>query len=180
MEETIERPFELPALKKLGELAGASPVIVIDTREQDPLTFARLESRPGALQTGDYSIVGLEEQFAIERKTVPDLAACCMRGNRERFERELHRLRGFRFRRLVIIGSEREISRGLVHSRINPASILATIAAFEVRYDCPIVFCPTAESAARKIETWAFWFARETVESVNNLYRSRRKPDPLS
>jgi hypothetical protein len=33
---------------------------------------------------------------------------------RERFERELNRLRGFRFKRLLIIGSEREIRQGVV------------------------------------------------------------------
>jgi DNA excision repair protein ERCC-4 len=91
-----------------------------------------------------------------------------------RFERELHRLRGFKFKRLVIVGTEREIRQGVLHSRINPASVLATLNAFEVRYDLPIVFCPTASLAAQKIESWAFWFARETVETVNNLYRSVR------
>lgn len=32
----------LPALRSLGNLAGVRPVIVIDTREQEPLPFARL------------------------------------------------------------------------------------------------------------------------------------------
>jgi DNA excision repair protein ERCC-4 len=172
--EQLANPFGLPALVGLGELAGKAPVIVVDTREQDPLAFERLESSPGTLTTGDYSIRGLEHLFAIERKTVPDLVGCCMRSNRERFERELHRLRGFRFKRLLVIGSEREIRQGVTHSRINPASVLATLNAFEMRYDLPVVFCPTAEIAARKIETWAFWFAREVVEAVNNLYRSVR------
>lgn len=172
--QQIANPFGLPALARLGELAGKSPVIVVDNREQDPLRFERLESRPGTLLTGDYSIAGLEHLFAVERKTIPDLVGCCMGSNRERFERELHRLRGFRFKRLLIIGSEREIRQGVVHSRINPASVLATLSAFEVRYDLPVVFCPVASLAAQKIESWAFWFAREMVEGVNNLHRSLR------
>jgi hypothetical protein len=32
-----------------------------------------------------------------------------MGDNRERFERELHRLRGYRFKRLLVVGSEAEI-----------------------------------------------------------------------
>jgi hypothetical protein len=32
--------FKLTALRSLGELAGAEPVIIIDTREQDPLPFS--------------------------------------------------------------------------------------------------------------------------------------------
>jgi DNA excision repair protein ERCC-4 len=174
MDTLTEKPFELPASRKLGDLAGSAPVIIVDTREQSPLAFERLESRAGTLQTGDYSVAGLEELFAVERKTVPDLVGCCMRGNRERFERELHRLRGFRFKRLVIVGTEREIRQGVTHSRINPASVLATLNAFEMRYDLPVVFCPTAEIAARKIETWAYWFSREVVEVVNNLCRNAR------
>ncbi len=128
----------------------------VDTREQNPLTFERLESRAATLTTGDYSVAGFEDLFAVERKTVPDLVGCCMRGNRERFELELHRLRGFRFNRLIVVGTEREIRQGVTHSRINPASVLATLNAFEMRYDLPVVFCPTAEIAARMVEIWAF------------------------
>jgi DNA excision repair protein ERCC-4 len=77
-------------------------VVVFDSREQDPLIFQNLTSVRGTLYTGDYSILGLEELIAVERKTIPDLVSCCMGENRERFERELHRLRGFRFKRLLI------------------------------------------------------------------------------
>ena len=38
-----------------------------------------------------------------------ELVACCMGDNRVRFERELHRLRGYRFKRLLIVGSEKDI-----------------------------------------------------------------------
>ena len=34
--------FRLPALRSLGELADRAPVIVIDTREQEPLAFRNL------------------------------------------------------------------------------------------------------------------------------------------
>jgi hypothetical protein len=39
----LQRAFTLPALRSLGDLAGAEPVIVIDTREQDPLPFFQAE-----------------------------------------------------------------------------------------------------------------------------------------
>jgi len=41
-----------------------------------------------------------------------------MGDNRERFERELHRLRGYRFKRLLMVGSEAEILAGQYHSNI--------------------------------------------------------------
>jgi ERCC4-type nuclease len=67
--------LKLPALRHLGDLADYQPVLVVDSREQEPLTFSRLHSVRGTLQTGDYSIRGLEELFSIERKSIPDLVA---------------------------------------------------------------------------------------------------------
>jgi hypothetical protein len=64
----------------------------------------------------------------------------CMNENRKRFERELHRLRGYRFKRLLVVGSEAEILAGQYHSNIKPNAVLATVCAFEVRYDLPVLF----------------------------------------
>jgi ERCC4-type nuclease len=74
----VSTDLQLPALASLGELKDTRPIIIVDSREQTPLVFSRLESRPGTLLTGDYSVAGLEELISIERKSVPDLAACCM------------------------------------------------------------------------------------------------------
>jgi DNA excision repair protein ERCC-4 len=145
------------------------PVVVIDSREQDPLIFQNLASVRGTLYSGDYSISGLEELIAVERKSIADLVACCMGESRERFERELHRLRGFRFKRLLIIGSRGEIELQRYRSRIAPKAVLATLSAFEIRYDCPVVFAPTVVEAALQVERWAFYFAREMTEIVNKM-----------
>ncbi len=98
-------------------------MILIDSREQEPLVFERLASVLGTLTTGDYSIAGLEDLFSIEPKTVADLVGCCMREHRSRFERELHRLRGYRFKRLLVVGSEAEILAGQYHSNIKPEAV---------------------------------------------------------
>ena len=42
------------------------------------------------------------------------------------------------------------------HSRIPPKAVLATLAAFEIRYDLPVVFSQTPEEASRLIERWAY------------------------
>ena len=160
--------FELPALKHLGELANTRPTIIVDTRETQPLVFTRLESRRGTLLTGDYSIAGLENLFSIERKTIGDLVACCVGENRARFERELHRLRGFRFKRLLIIGTEEQILRGNFQSNIKPKAVLATLTAFEIRYDVPTVFCETPEKAGRLIERWVFFLLGSTSSVQTN------------
>lgn len=162
----------LPALHSLGNLAGVRPVVVIDTREQCPLPFARLAVERGTLPTGDYSFRGGEELFAVERKSIPDLVACCVGENRERFFRELHRLRGYRWKRLIVVGTREAIERGEYHSNVAPKAVLSTLAALEARFDVPVVFCPSPKEAGSKIEAWAFWFARELVENVNDLARA--------
>ena len=91
----------LPGLRGLAKLADLLPKIAVDTREREPLKFTRLQAVERALFTGDYSIVGLQESFAIERKSIEDLANCCLSSSRDRFEHELHRLRGYRFKRLL-------------------------------------------------------------------------------
>jgi DNA excision repair protein ERCC-4 len=164
--------FKLPALASLGELKDTKPLLIIDSREQDPLIFTHLESRRGMLRTGDYSIAGCEELFAVERKSISDLVGCTMGENRERLERELHRIRGFKFKRLLIVGSRSEIELGRYRSRISPKAVLGSLSACEVRFDVPVVFCPTAIQAAREVERWAWYFAREMVEVVNDLRRS--------
>jgi ERCC4-type nuclease len=121
----------LPPLRGLAKLTDLRPVIVVDSREQEPLTFTRLQSVRGNLYSGDYSVRGLEDKFAVERKTLDDIANCCVNSNRDRFERELHRLRGFCFTRLLIIGTREDVAVGRYHSKIMPSAVLATIDAFE-------------------------------------------------
>ena len=161
----------LPALKHLGDLAQRLPTVIVDTREQWPLPITRLPTVRAGLYSGDYSVAGLEAVFSIERKSIDDLVSCCAGSNRERFEHELHRLRGYRFKRLLIIGTRSEIERGEYRSKISPASVLGTLAAFEIRYDCPVGWTATPEEGAALVERWAWYYAREHVEQVNGLFR---------
>jgi len=101
----------LPALKSLGELANAQPIIEINSREQAPLLFTRLQSVRATLSEGDYRIAGVEN-WVVERKgSLDELATNCVGHSRDRFERELFRLRPYRFKRLLVIGAtcERDI-----------------------------------------------------------------------
>jgi len=169
----------LPALKSLGELAERLPTVVIDSREQAPLPITRLPVIRAGLYSGDYGIAGLPD-FAIERKSISDLVGCCVASSRERFENELHRLRGFQFKRLLIVGTREEIERGEYKSKITPAAVLGTLAAFEIRYDIPVVWTATPEEGARRVETWAWYAAREAVETVNNVFRKSAMPAPAT
>ncbi len=162
-----------PAMKTLGDLASLRPLVIIDTREQTPLAFPRLQSIRGTLTSGDYSFAGAEDLFAIERKSIADLVSCVMGDNRERFERELTRLRGLRFARLLIIGNQSEIEGQEYKSNVSPRAVLNSLHAWEARF-IPVVFTQTPATAAQQVETWIYWFARELVESCNDLLRAQR------
>jgi ERCC4-type nuclease len=160
-------------LKSLGELADAQPIIETDSREQTPLVFTRLRSVRATLSEGDYRIAGVTD-FVVERKgSLDELAGCCIGNNRDRFERELFRLRPYRFKKLLIIGAscERDILTHPYRSAINPRCVLGSLFAWQARYDIPYVLVPSPMVAARFIETWAMYHCRETVQSANGLLR---------
>ena len=156
----------------MSQQPGPIPTVIIDTREQTPLVFTRIPSTRGTLQTGDYSLSGCEEVFAVERKSVADLVSCCTGDNRDRFERELHRLRGYRFKRLLVIGRMDHVDQHLYRSKISPASVLGSLAAWEVRYDVPVVWCVDPDDAAARIERWAHYWCREITKQAEILQQS--------
>ena len=167
----MKLPLLQPLKTKLPDLAGKLPRIIVDTREQTPLVFTRLASEVSGLNTGDYSFCGGETYMAVERKSVPDLVGCCMGVDRARFERELHRLRGFKFKRLLVVGTPEEIAGHQYRSRIEPDAVINTLAALEVRYEVPVVFAATPDDAALWVEQWACWCAREIITEANHLAR---------
>jgi ERCC4-type nuclease len=136
-----------------------NPILITDTREQTPLTFSKLESKVETLTTGDYSLSGFESSFAIERKTIGDLIGSLTQG-RERFMKEIDRMRGLKFSRLLIVGTRQEIQSGGYRSQANPRAILASLAAIEAK-GVPVVFAATPIEAAALIEAWAVYFFRE-------------------
>ena len=147
-----------------------TPTIITDTREQDPLTFANLPTERRTLTTGDYSVLGFERDFCIERKSVADLVQSAT-FERERFERELVRMRGYSFRRLLIVGTLADIEAHRYRSQTNPKSVIASVTAFEIRYQLPVCYCPTPEAAAAQIERWATYFVRERLIAASETMR---------
>jgi ERCC4-type nuclease len=60
------------------QLKVPRPVLLVDTREQNPLDCSRFVgwfagTEKKALKLGDYSIAGLEDLCVVERKDLPDL-----------------------------------------------------------------------------------------------------------
>ncbi len=158
----------LAGLKVFG--VEIMPTVIVDTREQTPLMFTRLQSVTGTLATGDYSVLGLERDVAIERKSIPDLIGSITR-ERDRFMREVDRLRSYPFARLLVIGSEETLWRGGTRfTQANPKAILHSLYAIEAR-GLPVVFAPTPEAGALLVERWAWWKARESAKAMSIMHR---------
>ena len=146
------------------------PVIVVDGREQTPLPFAHFPTERATLYTGDYSARGLEGSFCIERKSLADLVGS-LTAERDRFTRELERMRGYTFRRLMVVGSRSEIEQHAYRSKAAPAAILGSLWALEVRFNVPVVFSSTPEEGAEQVERWAFYALRERMKEADELRR---------
>ena len=119
--------------------------ILVDTREQKPfilrgITGALIPTERATLKTGDYSLEGLAEKVAVERKSLADLVMCLGR-DRARFERELARaaaeLEAFA---VVVEADYSALMQGRYRSRLNPHSACQTVAAFTVKYGTPFLF----------------------------------------
>ena len=112
--------------------------IVVDTREQAPYTFKSVEPSPeviaGTLRTGDYSLVGYEDQVVVERKSLIDAFGSFGRG-RQRFEKALQRMAEMKFAAVVIESDWLHILRHPPsRSKLNPRTVYASIIAWQQRY----------------------------------------------
>jgi ERCC4-type nuclease len=114
--------------------------IVVDTREQAPWTFEDIDGVSvvrAKLETGDYSVRGLEHRVAIERKSLDDWTGTVMRA-RARFYRQLERMRALEFRCVVIEAGVREIMAGRYKSQAKPQVVLGFIAEIVVAQAVPV------------------------------------------
>ena len=142
--------------------------ILIDSREQTPWSFPDYDIEITSLSSGDYSIKGFEDFIAIERKTLPDFIACCGR-ERERFKRELSRLRGYWVKAVVIEGSMEQIIANDYRSKINPASVIGAVASWTVRYNIPFIFAGNTDNAQRFAICLMRNFHRQVAELLKEV-----------
>ena len=146
--------------------------ICVDTREQCPFTFeheryAGTAIESGTLDTGDYSISGLCDRVAVERKSLDDLAAC-LSGGRERFERELQRAAALDAFAVVIEASWADLANGGFRSQMNPHAACQSVLAFMARYRVPFFFAGNRAGAE-----YACWgFLRQYLEGAKKRWSS--------
>ena len=143
--------------------------VIIDTREQLPWELAAegLETIPGTLQSGDYSIDGYQSLFAIERKSLADFYGSITSG-RERFEREISRLSSYHRKAVIIEDSYQSALEPGEHGRnIYPAAITGTIAAWYIRYGVPFIFISSRKKATEFAAALFRQFEKEYILPKN-------------
>ena len=141
--------------------------IKIDTREQQPYGFEN-PSEVGTIPIGDYSICGLENHIAIEKKELNDLIGCLTTG-RIRFEKELHKGRALDYFALIIEASLSDLANGHYRSQMGPKSAVQSLLAFSIRYRLPIFFTESREYGQRVTESLLCKYAREIERKFNEI-----------
>ncbi len=142
-------PLPHPAQPVVAERGGTQlrtprPLVLVDTREQNPFSFARfrgwfagVEKKP--LQVGDYSVAGLEEVCTVERKDLPDLVHS-FTVERFVFVDRLRRMKRYPQRLLVITAALSQVKSPYAHSKVSPnkitQSLIAALAGLGVPFLC--------------------------------------------
>lgn len=129
--------------------------IIVDTREQKPWDFPEYTIASEKLDTGDYSIKGLEDILCIERKrSVSEIATNI---TEKRFKDVLERMSKYKFPFILLefdlddvlnfpIGSD--IPKRLWDKiKIKPPFILKNLTEMSLVYDIYVIFCGSSGNA---------------------------------
>lgn len=111
--------------------------IVIDSREQLPYEFNNSIVAP--LETGDYSILGMEKKITIERKSKQDAYYTIGKG-RSRFCRELERMKFYDFKMIVIECSMGNFLIQPKYGGLHPNSAINSLLAWCIRYGVHVIW----------------------------------------
>jgi DNA excision repair protein ERCC-4 len=164
--------MKLPADFKAEHLTA-----LVDSREQLPYDLRPLQMKSATLDAADYSLLGCEHCVAIERKTLADFVACC--GNeRERFQRELLRLRGYAHRAVVIEASAADLEAGTWRSQINSKNVVASVLSWSFQLGIPFYLAGDRKTAEQWTAKLLFLAARHRWRECRDLAAGILEPEP--
>ena len=141
----------LPVVPERGgtQLRTPLPVAIVDTREQNPLSFRRfrgwfskIEYR--ALPLGDYSVKDMEDTCVVERKDLADLI-CSFTTNRTVFINRLRRMADLPHSLLVVTSSLTEIKSEYPYRAASPNRITQSLIAVLTGLRLPFICTDTHE-----------------------------------
>jgi ERCC4-type nuclease len=150
------------------------PVVIIDTREQNPFTFAGHTNWIAGtvrrkLDAGDYSAEGMEKLLSLERKSLSDLITTLMQ-DRSRFREECERLVEYRWRAILVEASYEDVKSPYdeeLCTAASPNAVSGTLDAVEARFQIPVIYSSQARALAEeKAASWlskhfTYWYLEE-------------------
>ena len=155
-------PPLIPVLAERGGTQLKTPrgMVLVDTREQNPLDFSRFSGwftavKKKALSIGDYTIAGLEDMCAVERKDLADLVHS-FTAERSVFIERLRRLRSCPHRLLVITAALSQVKSWYPHSNANPNRILQSLIAMLAGLGVPFVTTETHELGEEIVASYLY------------------------
>lgn len=127
--------------------------ILVDTREQKPLSFLE-ETSVEVLPYGDYCAAfsgDTRSSTFFERKSIGDLYGTMSKGY-ERFKKEMAKAKANNDKLIIIVeGTFLDVLQGYKHSLRNPSTILKQLFTIRVRHGVETVFCSSRNEMARYI-----------------------------
>ena len=155
-------PPPIPVLAERGgtQLRVPRAVVLVDTREQTPFDFSRFSGwfvgvEKKALSVGDYTIAGLEDICAVERKDLPDLIYS-FTVDRPAFINRLRFMSSFPHRLLVISAALSQVKSPFAHSDIDPNRILQSLIAILAGLNIPFLCTETHELGEEIVASYLY------------------------
>lgn len=158
---TVTHP-PLPVVAERGgtQLRTPLPVAIVDTREQNPLSFrrfkgwfAKIEHR--ALSLGDYSVKGMEDICVVERKDLADLIHS-FTTNRTVFVARLRRMADLPHSLLVVTSSLTEVKSEYSYRAANPNRITQSLIAVLTGLRLPFICTDTHELGEEIVASYLY------------------------
>jgi hypothetical protein len=170
-EEFGQRPVPPPSsplqIRQKGKaIRIPKPTVVIDSQEHMGYRFERFSNWFAGtirkrLQIGDYTLLGMEDELVVERKTLPDLVRSIIQ-ERNDFIKKCEGLSAFKKKCIVIEGSMATLKTPYEDSQAHPNAVFGSLLAAQERWDIPVYFIDN------------FLLAEEFVASMLSKYQAYR------
>ncbi len=153
---------ENPAKPRQYQPAKPS-AIIIDTREQLPYAFSRhIPTRREKLEVGDYSLAGLGDYVALERKTLEDYIHS-LTHERTRFFTEIAALARLHHKAIIVEAGWNDIIRSAWERDVTAESIIGSTVTIDEVYKVPVRFLVNRQAAIVYAEAWLMRVGRIAV-----------------
>jgi len=152
----------LPVVASRGgtELRTPRPVVLVDSRGQNPLSFARFRDwfagvEVETLKVGDYSVRGLEDVCTVERKDLADLVHS-FTVQRAAFVERLRQMSRYPQRLLVITAALSQVKSPYPHSGASPNKITHSLVAALAGLGVPFLCVETHELGEEIVASYLY------------------------